>query len=243
MPPSSELPVPNLFLASLPEDDLAALLPHFEKVRLTLRQILHPMRSPIEHCYFSDGGMTSLLVDLDDGASVEAGVVGKEGFTGFSALMGFEDASPFTGWPHPRPNAVRRPVADRRGARLALGNLLASQPFGLVAIRTSPLLRRQKCWRRSAPSAFLPDSTAAGRNFVLTHAYSGNSETARGMLGMADKVSEYRRTAQMLRLLAEQSRYPDTGDQLQRLAANFESQAERVASWRQDGEESSANAA
>ena len=96
MPASSELPIPNLFLASLPEDDLAALLPHFEKVRLTLRQILHPMRSPIEHCYFSDGGMTSLLVDLDDGASIEAGVVGKEGFAGSAALMGFEEASPFT---------------------------------------------------------------------------------------------------------------------------------------------------
>jgi hypothetical protein len=60
---------------------------------------------------------------------------------------------------------------------------------------------------------------------------------------MADKVSEYRRTAQTLRLLAEQSRYPDTGDQLRRLAANFESLAERVASWRQDTKESSANAA
>ena len=36
MPSSFELPVPNLFLASLPEDDLAALRPHFEKVRLTL---------------------------------------------------------------------------------------------------------------------------------------------------------------------------------------------------------------
>ena len=96
MPASSELPIPNLFLASLPEDDLAALLPHFEKVRLTLRQILHPMRSPIEHCYFSDGGMTSLLVDLDDGASIEAGVVGKEGFAGCAALMGFENMASHT---------------------------------------------------------------------------------------------------------------------------------------------------
>ena len=60
---------------------------------------------------------------------------------------------------------------------------------------------------------------------------------------MADKVAEYRRTAQMLRLLAEQSRFPDTGDQLRRLAANFESLAERVASWRQDGEDPSANVA
>ena len=96
MPPSSELPVPNLFLASLPEDDVEALRPHFEKVRLTLRQILHEMGSPIDYCYFSDGGMTSLLVALEDGASIEAGVIGKEGFAGGAALMGFEDAAPHT---------------------------------------------------------------------------------------------------------------------------------------------------
>ena len=96
MPPSSELPIPNLFLASLPQDDFEVLRPHFEMVRLTLRQILHEMGSPIEHCYFTDGGMTSLLVCLDDGAMIEAGVVGKEGFAGVGALMGFENTAPHT---------------------------------------------------------------------------------------------------------------------------------------------------
>src|SRR5215208_6963575 len=78
MPPFSELPIPNLFLASLPQDDFEALRPHFERVRLTLRQILHEMGSPIEHCYFTDGGMTSLVVRLDDGASIEAGILRDE---------------------------------------------------------------------------------------------------------------------------------------------------------------------
>jgi CRP-like cAMP-binding protein len=80
----------------LPQDDFEALRPHFECVRLPLRQILHKMGSPIEHCYFSDGGMISLLIDLEDGASIEAGVIGKEGFAGCAALMGFEDAAPLT---------------------------------------------------------------------------------------------------------------------------------------------------
>src|SRR3954451_735981 len=87
-------PFPIYFLASLPEDDLNALRPHFERVRLTLRQILHEMGSPIEHCYFTDGGMTSLLVCLEDGAMIEAGVIGKEGFAGAGALMGLENAAP-----------------------------------------------------------------------------------------------------------------------------------------------------
>jgi CRP-like cAMP-binding protein len=92
---ASELPIPNLFLASLSEDDFESLRPHFETVRLSLRMILHEIGEPIEHCYFTDGGMTSLLVALEDGAMIEAGVVGKEGFWGAPALMGFQDSSPF----------------------------------------------------------------------------------------------------------------------------------------------------
>src|SRR3954447_11172876 len=92
----SELPIPNLFLKSLPEDDFEALRPHFKMVRLPLRLILHEMGGPIEHCYFSDGGMTSLLVRLEDGAMIETGVVGKEGFAGGFALMGFADSAPNT---------------------------------------------------------------------------------------------------------------------------------------------------
>lgn len=95
MPRSSELPVPNLFLASLPLDDTEALRPHFERIRLSSGQILHKMGSPIEYCYFTDGGMTSLTVDFEDGVSVEVGVIGKEGFSGSAALMGL-DTSPLT---------------------------------------------------------------------------------------------------------------------------------------------------
>ena len=94
MPTISELPVPNLFLASLPQDDFEALRPHFERERLSSGQILHKTGSPIEYCYFTDGGMTSLVVDLEDGASIEAVVIGKEGFAGGAALMGFN--SPLT---------------------------------------------------------------------------------------------------------------------------------------------------
>jgi hypothetical protein len=50
---------------------------------------------------------------------------------------------------------------------------------------------------------------------------------------MADKAAEYRRTAQILRLLADQARFPDTGDQLRRLATSFEALADRVMSWDQ----------
>ena len=49
---ASELPIPNLFLASLSDDDFEALRPRFEMVRLTLRQIVHEIGAPIEILLF-----------------------------------------------------------------------------------------------------------------------------------------------------------------------------------------------
>lgn len=83
-----DLPIPNSFLAALPPEDYERLRPHCEQVELRSRTILYEMGEPIEYCTFTDGGMTSLLIRLEDGASVEAGVIGKEGFAGLSAVMG-----------------------------------------------------------------------------------------------------------------------------------------------------------
>jgi len=121
---ASELPIPNMFLASLAADDFEALRPHFEMVRLTSRLILHEMGAPIEHCYFTDGGMVSLLLALEEGALIEAGLVGKEGFAGAPALMGFEDSSPFTSMVQMPGVGLRIPPAVLRTEMLRRSSLL-----------------------------------------------------------------------------------------------------------------------
>ena len=93
MPVNTDLPVPNCFLASLNAEDYDRLRPHLEKVELPSRRILYEMGEPIEYCTFGDGGMTSLLIRLEDGANIEAGVIGKEGFSGISAIMGADSAA------------------------------------------------------------------------------------------------------------------------------------------------------
>jgi CRP-like cAMP-binding protein len=124
VPEISELPIPNLFLASLPEEDFEALRPYLEKVRLPSREILHEMGAPIEHCYFTDGGMTSLVIRLEDGAMIEAGVVGKEGFAGGPALMGFEGSSPYTSMIQMPGLGLRMPAAVLRAEMLRRPTLL-----------------------------------------------------------------------------------------------------------------------
>jgi CRP-like cAMP-binding protein len=90
---NADLPIPNLFLAALPEDDLNRLRPHLELMEMPLRKILFETGQPIPHLYFPNSGMISLLIPLEDGALLEVGVVGKEGFAGLAALLGAETAA------------------------------------------------------------------------------------------------------------------------------------------------------
>ena len=90
---AADLPIPSRFLAGLPREDLDRLRPDLETLDLGHRHVLFDAGDPIEHIYFPDGGMVSLLIKLEDGALLEVGVVGKEGLVGLSALLGLETAS------------------------------------------------------------------------------------------------------------------------------------------------------
>lgn len=78
----------NLFLESLGEAEYDALRPYLEKIELPDRFVLHRGGETIEYCYFPVRG-TSLceLVGLADGSEVEAGIIGREGFAGVTALL------------------------------------------------------------------------------------------------------------------------------------------------------------
>jgi CRP-like cAMP-binding protein len=78
--------VQNRLLAALPPADLARLRSHLKRVSLPLRKVLSKARSPIEHAYFLESGVVSLVVQLADGWAIEAGVVGQA--TRSSALSG-----------------------------------------------------------------------------------------------------------------------------------------------------------
>jgi CRP-like cAMP-binding protein len=120
---ASDLPVSNLFLAALPREDLDHLRPHLEPVDLPLRQVLHEVGEPIEHIYFHDGGMTSLLIPLEDGAILEVGVVGKEGLVGLPALLGAVTA--------PHESMVQMPGA---ASRIRTDALRAAMPRSLALL-------------------------------------------------------------------------------------------------------------
>ena len=89
----SPKPTSNRFLASLAANDLALLKPHLQPVVLKFRQRLEVARKPILSAYFLDTGLASVIANGGRDRQVEAIILGNEGFTGISLILGV-DRSP-----------------------------------------------------------------------------------------------------------------------------------------------------
>ena len=80
--------VKNVILLSLPDDEYSLIRPHLEFIDLPHHLILHEPAEKIEYGYFLNEGMTSLVVVISDGRSVEVGIVGREGVVGTPLAVG-----------------------------------------------------------------------------------------------------------------------------------------------------------
>ncbi len=81
-------PVSNIILLSTSDNDYSSLRPHLEYVNLPNHLVLHEAGGKLEFTYFPNRGLISLVVVMEDGKTAEAGIVGKEGFTGTPAAVG-----------------------------------------------------------------------------------------------------------------------------------------------------------
>lgn len=80
-------PYKNKILSSLPKGDLSRLLPHLEPVELPRRFVVHDNGDKIPYGYFLEEGLASIVVQLENGHTVEVGVVGREGMAGLPILL------------------------------------------------------------------------------------------------------------------------------------------------------------
>jgi CRP-like cAMP-binding protein len=81
-------PVSNMVLLSIPDSEYLAIRPHLEFLNMPPRLSLYEANEPLEFVYFPNAGMVSLVIEMQDGRTVEVGEVGKEGFAGIPAAVG-----------------------------------------------------------------------------------------------------------------------------------------------------------
>lgn len=80
----------NYLLAALQPAERERLVPHLERVQLSLGAVLYEPGVMLRHVYFPADSIVSLLYVMADGASAEIAVVGNDGVIGISLFMGGE---------------------------------------------------------------------------------------------------------------------------------------------------------
>jgi CRP-like cAMP-binding protein len=81
----------NRLLASLSSKDRALLEADLEEVDLPFRRSLAQRNRRVEHVYFIDTGMASIVAD--GGQPIEVGIIGNEGMSSVGILLGSEQSA------------------------------------------------------------------------------------------------------------------------------------------------------
>ena len=87
MTPATD-PRDNRLLAALPHVEWERWRPQLELVEMPLGKVLYEPGTTLAHVYFPTTSIVSLLYVMEDGASAEIAVVGREGLVGISLFMG-----------------------------------------------------------------------------------------------------------------------------------------------------------
>jgi CRP-like cAMP-binding protein len=83
----------NRLLLALPSRNLKELLPKLEHVQCQREQVLIDADSALDHVFFPDSGVVSVMAVYSDGGTIEMATIGREGCTGMQAVFGAKSSS------------------------------------------------------------------------------------------------------------------------------------------------------
>ena len=83
----------NRLLLALPPRNLKRLMTDLEQISCQRAQVLMDADSALDHVFFPDSGVVSVVAVYADGAIIEMATVGREGFTDVQAIFGAKRSS------------------------------------------------------------------------------------------------------------------------------------------------------
>ncbi|MBL8846251.1 MAG: Crp/Fnr family transcriptional regulator [Hyphomicrobium zavarzinii] len=83
----------NRLLLALPSRIRGQILPSLEPIKCEREQVLLDADCMLDHVYFPDSGVISVVAVYPDGAIIEMATIGREGATGFQAVFGAKTSS------------------------------------------------------------------------------------------------------------------------------------------------------
>ena len=171
----------NRLLASLPRDSYAALAAHLEPMEVASGQVLHEPLAIVKAVWFPESAVLSLIAHMGEGAAVEVGTVGNEGFVGLGVLHGV-DRSP-TECVAQVPGLVRMLPAKALRAAMAddgpLRTVLLRYAYAylhqvgqrLACSASHSVLERCARWLLAADDTAGQGTPTTPRTFLLTQEY------------------------------------------------------------------------
>src|SRR6266446_2259053 len=83
----------NRLLLALPPRHLKRLMPDLEYVEYQPEEVLTDADRSLDHVFFPDSGVVSVVAVYADGTIVEMATIGREGCTGVQAVFGAKNSS------------------------------------------------------------------------------------------------------------------------------------------------------
>jgi CRP-like cAMP-binding protein len=170
-PPSSR----NLLLASLSPADLGSLLPHLGAVDLPLRHVLEKPDKRVDAVYFPEAGFASVVAVQAKGTQVEVGLIGREGMSGLTIILG-NHRSPHSTYMQAAGEGQRIDAGELRKAMQQSASLHGSllkyvQVFMTQTAHTAIANARAKLEERLARWILMADDRLDGKILPLTHEF------------------------------------------------------------------------
>jgi CRP-like cAMP-binding protein len=178
MPSAAIFAPKNHLLRHLPAADLARLRPSLKRVELPFGQVISEAGDVVEGVIFIEAGIVSILVVLQNGASIEVALVGAEGVAGIPALFDAKK-SPYrvvvqgAGHGYRLGNGALRRVM-REDTELARLLMQSAYHVSLETAQTAACNRLHEAEERLARWLLLMDDRNPTSLLTMTHEFLGN---------------------------------------------------------------------
>ena len=165
----------NRILAALPHDEFEQLRPKLREVSFQIGDIVYQAEEEIEWVYFVNRGVVSWLATLEDGNTVEAGVIGPEGVAGLPVVLGAR-STPNQGLVQSTVDASRISARDvvnefRKGKELNRMILRFVQAMFTQVAQTAACNRLHTLDQRLARWLLMTHDRTVGDSFPLTQEF------------------------------------------------------------------------
>jgi CRP-like cAMP-binding protein len=165
----------NQLLSALSSGDFGLLQPNLEPVALDLRKVLERPERRVDAVYFPESGFASVVAIQPDDTQAEVGLIGREGMTGLTVVLG-NHRSPHSTYMQAAGQGQRiRTVELRKAMRASesLQNVLLKyvQAFMVQTAHTAISNARAKLDQRLARWILMAADRLDGNKLPLTHEF------------------------------------------------------------------------